>query len=129
MTQARAPYYKQNRLKKLRAFCQTAKLGSVTKAAEKLFASQPTISLQIQALEREVPGAARRIQRVGQVRDAAAAALGAILLGGATWYFTPLLDRWKRRWRATPRPVAAAPDGSRGSTARGAEGPSPRAGE
>ena len=47
-------YYKQNRLKKLRAFCQTAKLGSVTKAAEKLFASQPTVSLQIQALEREI---------------------------------------------------------------------------
>ncbi len=47
-------YYKQNRLKKLRAFCQTAKLGSVTRAAEKLFASQPTVSLQIQALEREI---------------------------------------------------------------------------
>ena len=27
-------YYKQNHLKKLRAFCQTAKLGSMTKAAE-----------------------------------------------------------------------------------------------
>lgn len=47
-------YYKQNRLKKLRAFCQVAKHGSVTKAAEKLFASQPTVSLQIQALEREM---------------------------------------------------------------------------
>lgn len=47
-------YYKQNRLKKLRAFCQVAKHGSVTKAAEKLSASQPTISLQIQALEREM---------------------------------------------------------------------------
>ena len=47
-------YYKQNRLKKLRAFCQVAKHGSVTKAADKLFASQPTISLQIQALEREM---------------------------------------------------------------------------
>jgi DNA-binding transcriptional LysR family regulator len=47
-------YYKQNRLKQLRAFCQTAKLGTVTKAAEKLYASQPTISLQIQALEREM---------------------------------------------------------------------------
>ncbi len=47
-------YYKQNRLKTLRAFCQVAKHGSVTKAAEKLFASQPTVSLQIQALEREM---------------------------------------------------------------------------
>lgn len=46
-------YYKQNRLKTLRAFCETAKLGSVSKAAKALFASQPTISLQIQALERE----------------------------------------------------------------------------
>jgi DNA-binding transcriptional LysR family regulator len=47
-------YYKQNHLKKLRAFCQTAKLGSMTKAAESLFASQPTISLQIHALEDEM---------------------------------------------------------------------------
>ncbi|MDO6461374.1 LysR family transcriptional regulator [Granulosicoccaceae sp. 1_MG-2023] len=47
-------YYKQNRIKKLRAFCHTAKLGSVTKAADKLFASQPTVSLQIKALEEEM---------------------------------------------------------------------------
>ncbi len=47
-------YYKQNHLKKLRAFCQTAKLGSMTKAAESLFASQPTISLQVHALEEEM---------------------------------------------------------------------------
>ena len=47
-------YYKQNHLKKLRAFCQTAKLGSMTKAADSLFASQPTISLQIHALEEEM---------------------------------------------------------------------------
>ncbi len=47
-------YYKQNHLKKLRAFCQTARLGSMTKAAESLFASQPTISLQINALEEEM---------------------------------------------------------------------------
>ncbi len=47
-------YYKQNYLKKLRAFCQTAKLGNMTKAANSLFASQPTISLQIHALEEEL---------------------------------------------------------------------------
>ncbi len=47
-------YYKQNHLKKLRAFCQTAKLGSMTRAADSLFASQPTISLQIHALEEEM---------------------------------------------------------------------------
>lgn len=47
-------YYKQNRLKQLRAFCMAAKTGSISKAADALFQSQPTISLQIQALEREL---------------------------------------------------------------------------
>lgn len=46
-------YYKQNRLKQLRAFCHTARTGSITLAAESLFLSQPSVSLQIQALERE----------------------------------------------------------------------------
>jgi len=50
----RTPYYKQNRLKQLRAFCQSAKLGSISRAAEALFLSQPSVSLQIQALEREL---------------------------------------------------------------------------
>ncbi|MFA5627266.1 MAG: LysR family transcriptional regulator [Thiohalomonadaceae bacterium] len=46
-------YYKQNRLKQLRAFCRTVSVGSITLAAESLFLSQPSVSLQIQALERE----------------------------------------------------------------------------
>lgn len=46
-------YYKQNRLKQLRAFCHAARLGSITLAAEALFLSQPSVSLQVQALERE----------------------------------------------------------------------------
>lgn len=46
-------HYKQNRLKQLRAFCHAARSGSVSAAAEKIFLSQPTVSLQIQALERE----------------------------------------------------------------------------
>ncbi len=46
-------YYKQNRLKQLRAFCHAAQAGSISRAAEKLFLSQPSVSLQIQALERE----------------------------------------------------------------------------
>ncbi len=54
MTQNPAVYYKQNRLKQLRAFCYTAQLGSISRAAEKLFLSQPSVSLQIQALEREL---------------------------------------------------------------------------
>lgn len=49
-----ASYYKQNRLKQLRAFCYTAKSGSISKAAEQLYLSQPSVSLQIQALEREL---------------------------------------------------------------------------
>jgi DNA-binding transcriptional LysR family regulator len=47
-------YYKKNRLKQLRAFCHAARTGSVTLAAEALFLSQPSVSLQIQALEREM---------------------------------------------------------------------------
>lgn len=47
-------YYKQNRLKQLRAFCHAAQTGSISKAAERLFLSQPSVSLQIKALEREL---------------------------------------------------------------------------
>lgn len=54
MAKSDALYYKQNRLKQLRAFCYTARLGSISRAAEKLFLSQPSVSLQIQALEREL---------------------------------------------------------------------------
>ncbi|MDZ4860895.1 MAG: LysR family transcriptional regulator [Candidatus Hydrogenedentes bacterium] len=51
---SRAIRYKQNRLQQLRGFCFAAHAGSVTKAAEKLHLSQPSVSLQIQALEREI---------------------------------------------------------------------------
>lgn len=46
-------YYKQNRLKQLRAFCRAAEANNITKAAATLCLTQPTVSLQIQALERE----------------------------------------------------------------------------
>lgn len=46
--------YKGDRLKPLRAFCQTARLGSVSRAAEALYVSQPAITLQLQALERDM---------------------------------------------------------------------------
>lgn len=49
-----ALYYKQNRLKQLRAFCHAARTGSISAAAEALFLSQPSVSLQVQALEREL---------------------------------------------------------------------------
>ena len=54
MTGAQQHFYKQNRLKLLRAFCSAVKLGSISAAAERLFLSQPTVSLQIQSLEREL---------------------------------------------------------------------------
>ncbi len=44
--------YKSDKLKPLRAFCQTVRLGSVSRASEALFVSQPAITLQLQALER-----------------------------------------------------------------------------
>lgn len=57
-------YYKGERLKPLRAFCQVARLGSVSRAAEALFLSQPAVSLQLQALEREF--GARLFERSGK---------------------------------------------------------------
>lgn len=47
-------YYKQNRLKQLRAFCSTAREQSMSRAAEQMFLSQPSISLLIQALEKDL---------------------------------------------------------------------------
>lgn len=47
-------YYKGNRYKQLRAFVTTVKLGTITRAAEALYLSQPSVSQQIQALEREL---------------------------------------------------------------------------
>jgi DNA-binding transcriptional LysR family regulator len=46
--------YKQNRLQQLRGFCYAARTKSISKAAEKLALSQPSVSLQIKALEREL---------------------------------------------------------------------------
>lgn len=54
-------YYKGSRLKQLRAFCTIAKLGTLSRAADALFLSQPSVSLQLRALEEEL--GARLIER------------------------------------------------------------------
>jgi len=43
-----------NQLRQLRAFCNAAQTGSISKAAERLQLSQPSVSLQIQALEKDL---------------------------------------------------------------------------
>ena len=45
--------YHHNRLQQLRGFYYTARSNSVSKAAQQMSLSQPSVSLQIQALERE----------------------------------------------------------------------------
>ena len=47
-------YYKQNRFQQLRGFCHSAVTGSISAAARQLSLSQPSVTLQIQALEREM---------------------------------------------------------------------------
>ena len=42
-----------NRLRRLRSFCFAAQTGSISRAAEQAMLSQPSVSLQIQALELE----------------------------------------------------------------------------
>ena len=56
--------YKADRLKPLRAFCQVVRLGSISRAASALYVSQPAITLQIQALEREL--GVRLFERAGR---------------------------------------------------------------
>lgn len=47
-------YYKNNRFQQLRGFYFAAKLGNLTKAAEVMNLTQPSISLQIKALEQDL---------------------------------------------------------------------------
>ena len=54
MPKEKQQYYKNNRLKQMRAFCQVVRSGGITRAAEQLYLSQPSVTLQLQALEREM---------------------------------------------------------------------------
>jgi LysR family transcriptional regulator, cys regulon transcriptional activator len=46
--------YKQNRLQQLKGFCAVVETRSVSKAAARLRLTQPTVSLQVQSLERDL---------------------------------------------------------------------------
>ena len=45
---------RRDRLKQLRAFCEAARHGSISRAAERLGSSQPAVSMQVRALENEL---------------------------------------------------------------------------
>ena len=49
-----APTQKLNQIKQLRSFCKAAQASSISKAAERLNLSQPSVSLQIQSLEKDL---------------------------------------------------------------------------
>ena len=51
---AKRPHRRRDRLRQLRAFCRTARLGSVSRAAEHLASSQPAVSQQVRTLEEEL---------------------------------------------------------------------------
>src|SRR5437867_11639134 len=46
--------YKQNRLQQLKGFCAVVEARTISKAASRLNLTQPTVSLQVQSLERDL---------------------------------------------------------------------------
>jgi len=56
--------YKGDRLKPLRAFCQIVRLGSISRAAEALYISQPAVTLQLKSLEQAL--GVKLLERVGR---------------------------------------------------------------
>jgi len=56
--------YKGDRLKPLRAFCQIVRLGSISRAAEALYISQPAVTLQLKSLEQAL--GVKLLERAGR---------------------------------------------------------------
>lgn len=54
MSRPAQPGSTPNRLRQVRAFCHAAQTGSISKAAERLSVSQPSVSLLIKALEQDL---------------------------------------------------------------------------
>ena len=54
MTDAGSPIGRRDRLKLLRSFCETVRLGSVSRAASAVHSSQSAVSAQLRALEEEL---------------------------------------------------------------------------
>ena len=48
------PLPRRDRLKQLRSFCYAAHLRSISRAAERIFLSQPAVSQQVRTLEKEL---------------------------------------------------------------------------
>lgn len=67
MARRNRPVNSGNLLKPLRSFCRTARAGSMSRAAEELYISQPTVSLQIRQLE-ETMGAVLFERRGPQIK-------------------------------------------------------------
>jgi DNA-binding transcriptional LysR family regulator len=95
-------YYKGSRLRQLRAFCAVARLGTLARAAEALYLSQPSVSLQLAALERDL--GARLVER--RRRRAALTGDGQILYELARPVIEAL-DRLDEQFHAQTRGSAA----------------------
>ena len=94
--QVRQLHYKQNRLPQLRGFCAAARLGGVSKAADELRVSQPTVSLQIAALEREM-GAQLFERRGPRIRLTSEGQMLHEMAAGLVKEIDSLADRFRAR--------------------------------
>ena len=92
--------YKSDRLKPLRAFCQTVRLGSVSRAADALFVSQPAITLQLQALERDLgmPLLERNGRRLAPTREGEILYEMALPLSSSSTAWRPRSANGSRAW-------------------------------